>query len=222
MWLYRNREFIKPSGVTKKSSMFIDKDFQVKYTLLVLGAASVGMLMVLFPVYYFLNQNYQIFLELAYEHAPKLLSHLEKERQWMNTLLTTVSISLLVFFFVLGIKMTAKIVGPLKVLRNHLKHISRGHWSMDPIRVREDDEFQDIIEAYNYFFSSFKTNAKKDLELIKSFAVDKTNRDAYYAWQAMIEQKSIQLDILDNTFFEQPISLNAASGAESLASHRAS
>lgn len=222
MWLYRNREFIKPSGVAQKTSLFIDKDFQVKYTLLVLSAASVGMLMVFLPIYYFLNQNYQIFLELSYQHAPSLLTHLEQEQGWMNTILASVTISLLIFFFILGIKMTAKIVGPLKVLRNHLKQISRGHWSMPAIQVREDDEFQDIIEAYNYFFSSFKTNLRKDLNRLKSFNIDKSNRDAYLAWQEMIEEKTLQLDLVDHNFFEQPIPLNAASDAESPVSHRAS
>lgn len=91
--------------------------------------------------------------------------------------------------------MTHRMIGPLKVLRNHLKWLSRGHWNLPPLKVREKDEFQDLIESYNYFYSSFRANIYKDLEALKKLNIDANNRDAYKAWKSMIEEKTIQLDI---------------------------
>ena len=195
MWFYRGREYIKPDSVPKRHSLFVDRDFQVRYTTIFVVSAALGCIFVFVPIYYFMNQNYQIFVDLAYVHSPNIIDHLEKEKLWLNTLLIGASLALITFFFVFGFKITDQISAPLKILRNHLRLISRGYWSIPVIKVRENDEFQDIIESYNYFFSSFQNNMINDLEKIRAFSIDKSNRDAYLAWQALIDEKCRQLDL---------------------------
>lgn len=197
MWLSKGFEYVKPATYTRRKSPFIDRDFQVRYTLLLIGASALGVVLVIGPIYYFVNQNYRIFVELAYDHAPGMLKYLEQERIWINTILFGVFAGLLMFFSHLGVKMTARIVGPLKVLSNHLKQLSRGHWYINPIKVRSNDEFLDLIESYNYFFKSFQANLHKDLERIKQLPVDPNNRDAYILWKELVDEKSAQLNILD-------------------------
>ena len=139
MWMNRGFPYAKPATYLRKKTTFIDRDFQIKYTLLLLGSSTLGMILIILPTYFFINQNYAIFVDLAYSHSPELLEYLERERVWINTILFGVFSGLIVFFSILGYKFTARIVGPLKVLRNHLKQISRGHWYLPSIRVRESD-----------------------------------------------------------------------------------
>ena len=218
----RSFEYVKPATYIRRKTPFIDREFQVKYTLLLIGASALGMILITVPIFYFINQNYQIFLTLAYDHSPEILKHLEQERVWINTILFSVFSGLLIFFSIIGFKMTTRIVGPLKVLRNHLKQISRGHWHSPPIKVRESDEFQDLIEAYNYFYSSFQTNIKKDLERLKKIHVDSKNKDAELAWKSMVDEKAAQLNLIEQGADPKPIFLNDEVSAASPGSRHAS
>jgi hypothetical protein len=191
---------VKQSNVSSyslRTSRFIDREFQLKYTSVVLTAAVVGILVTLFPIYHFLSQNYKIFVDLAYDQAPQILKYLERERNSVTLLLVGGSAGTLCFFWYLGLKMTSRIVGPIKILKNHLRGLSRGQWSQPPIRIRVDDEFQDLIDSYNYFYDSFRLNLEKDLALLRSISIDPKNRDAYFAWKRLIDEKAIQLNRTD-------------------------
>jgi hypothetical protein len=208
--------------VSKRTSRFIDREFQLRYVSIVVIAAAFGMLVSIGPAYYFLNQNYQIFVDLAFDNSPDLLANLQRERYVVNVVLMCGISATLLFFGLLSFKMTNRMTGPLKVLRNHLKWLSRGRWSQPPLKVRESDEFQDLIEAYNYFYSSFRANLYKDLERLKSFNIDSHNRDAYKAWLQMIEEKSLQLQLKTETPLSVVKSGPSASNAESPDSRRVS
>ncbi len=153
----------------------------------------VGTLLGVVPIYFLLNQNYQIFYALASKEAPSLLQSLEREQSWINTILCATLLGLAVFFTLLGLRITNRIIGPLRVLRNHIKQLCRGNFHQNPIKVRTHDEFQELIEAYNYFYNSFRQNLKRDIELLQKMNVDPQNRDAYLAWKMMIEEKSLQI-----------------------------
>lgn len=187
------RDLSNPSG-RKKNSPFIDRSFQIRYTFLLLGASVLGLIVTFIPIYYFINQNYDIFISLAFDHSPQIIGDLEREKSWVNLTLISVFLGLFGFFFVLTFRMTARIVGPLKILRNHLIQISRGHFYIPTIKIRENDEFHDLIESYNYFFLSFQRNLKRELELLKRVSVDQRNRDAYLAWRQLIIDKTRQLN----------------------------
>ncbi|MCB0406985.1 MAG: hypothetical protein KDD34_02210 [Bdellovibrionales bacterium] len=193
MLLSRGIKHTKAPSYSLRTSRFIDRDFQLKYTSVVLTAALIGILVTIFPIYYFLSQNYNIFVDLAYEQAPQILHYLERERSWVNILLIAGCTGTLCFFWYLSLKLTSRIVGPIQVLKNHIRGLSRGQWAQAPIRIRDSDEFQDLIDSYNYFYDSFRVNLQRDLELLKKFSIDPKNRDAYLAWRSLIEEKAYQL-----------------------------
>ncbi len=197
MLLLRHTQQKNMQPVSKRTSRFIDREFQIRYVSIVVIAAGFGMFASMGPAYYFLNQNYKIFVDLAFETSPDLLDNLQRERHLLNMIMACGITATLVFFGLLSFKMTNRMTGPLKVLRNHLKWLSRGRWNQPPLKVRDSDEFQDLIEAYNYFYSSFRANVHKDLERLKKFNIDSHNRDAHRAWMQMIEEKTIQLDLGD-------------------------
>lgn len=93
---------------------------------------------------------------------------------------------------------------------------------MNPIKVRETDEFQDLIEAYNYFYSSYRSMLQKDLENLKSLSIDSSNRDAYIAWKQMIEERARQLHIPAEWPDPAPVILNDAKSSEARDSRHAS
>ena len=196
MWTYKHKDYIKPQIPKRRKSLFIDKGFQLKYTKIATFTAALGLLFVFVPLFIYMNQNYDLFIELAYLNSPNIVSNLESEKLGMNTLLFVAFAGEILFIFILMLKLTAKIAGPLKVLKNHLKLLSRGRWSSPPIKVRDNDEFQDVIDSYNYFFQSFREGLKQDLEAINNLNVDKKNLGAYSAWKDFITTREEQLGIV--------------------------
>lgn len=197
MLFTRRQSHSNSASYSLRTSRYIDKEFQLKYSSVILSAAIVGILITIFPIYYFLNQNYEIFVELAYDQSPRILDYLEREKTWVTLLLVTGSSATLFFFWYLGLKLTSRIVGPIYIVRNHLQELARGNWSQAPIKIRTQDEFQELIECYNYFYESFRINLKKDLDLLQKFNIDPNNRDAYLAWKNLIEEKALQLNQTD-------------------------
>jgi hypothetical protein len=214
MWLSQNWHHRSKAQFTPQRSPFIDRRFQLRYTLLLIGASALGVLLASIPTFYFINQNYEIFSDLAYQHAPDLLSHLEQERRWINTTLLAIFVGLFTLFTLLGHKMTARIVGPIKILQNHLHKVSRGYWFIRPIRIRDDDEFQDLIDSYNYFYASLRVEARDDLEKLKTIPIDPNNRDAYIAWRYMVNKKAAQLDLIKEGADPLALTWNAEGDAE--------
>lgn len=195
MFFHRGLKHSKAPSFAIRTSRFIDREFQLKYTTVVLTAALIGILVTIFPVYFFLNENYRIFVDLAYEQAPQILDYLERERSWVTMVLISGSIGTLCFFWYLGLKLTSRIVGPIQILKNHIRGLSRGQWSQPPIKIRTDDEFHDLIDSYNYFYDSFRVNLQRDLELLQSLSIDPQNRDAWLAWKELVEEKATQLNM---------------------------
>ena len=194
----------------------------MRYGSMVIAASTLGMIAAVLPIYYFLDQNYRIFTDLAYQYSPGLLEHLERERIWVTSLLFSGFAGLTVFFLFLSFKFTNRIVGPLRVLRNHLRRLSRGCWYMSPVKIRDTDEFHDLIEAYNYFYESWRTHIRRDIELIKQIKIDPESREAYAAWRTLLEEKSMQLNLKTELPFPVITAWSGAKSAESPASRRVS
>lgn len=195
MILHPKNTPIRPSSYQKRSSSFIDKDFQIKYSTLVIAAAVVSICVSALPIYYFLHQNYEIFYKLAYDYAPNLIEHLKMELAWMRVLLVGSIIGIVTFFTFISLKMTSKIVAPIKLMSHHLQYLSRGLWNQKTIKVRDDDEFQNFVELYNYFFLSFQAQAKHELELLKNIDLSHLDKQSYLTIKNLIDTKTHQLGV---------------------------
>ncbi len=213
MWWHRGFEYLQIPSHQRRSSRFIDREFQLRYASVVIIAAAMGAIFAFVPVTLFLNQNYRIFIDLAAQYAPALIDDLEHEQIWVTGLLFVGFTGLTTFFLVLSFKLTNRIVGPLKVIRNHLRRLSRGHWHIAPVRIRDSDEFQDIVDSYNYFYESFRTNIRRDLDLIKKLKIDAKDHESFVAWCTLIDEKCQQL----NLKAESPLKLLKTSSDEASA-----
>jgi len=151
------------------------------------------MVISMIPISYFINENYDVFIRLAYDYAPNILGHLEKEQIWLNSLLFSMFVGLVVFFTIFGFKLTARMIGPIQIVKNHLKQLSRGKWFNQEIKIRDKDEFHELIEEYNYFYKSFRKNLENDLSRLEKLNINRDDRESYYLWQKMIHEKQLQL-----------------------------
>ncbi len=222
MWWQKGLEYLQLPYSGRRSSHFIDRDFQLRYATVVISAALLGLIVAIIPIVYFLDQNYSIFLNLAHLHIPQLINNLERERIWVTTLLVVGFTGLSAFYLVMSFRLTNRIVGPLRVLRNHLRRMSRGQWNMPEVKVRESDEFKDLIEAYNYFYQSFRTNLKRDLDLIKKLKIEKGDAQSLKIWRQLVEEKSLQLNLKSELPYPLLTALPGEADPESRDSRRVS
>ncbi|MEZ4872467.1 MAG: hypothetical protein R2827_09550 [Bdellovibrionales bacterium] len=95
---------VKPSSYQSRQTRFIDQGFQLKYTLFITGIVVGCLTAVFLPLFYLLYENYQIFTDLAYEYAPNLVNHLEREYGGLILLASSCVVGAGIFFFTIGLR----------------------------------------------------------------------------------------------------------------------
>ncbi len=220
MWIHKLPPKRESRNFHQKRTLYLKKQFQVRYTLYLVGALVTTLALAGFPVYFFMNQNYQMFMALANEKAPDLLKSLELEKAWLVRILLGTVLFSLFFYVYFGLKWTSRMVGPLLVLQNHLQRLARGDLSAPQVRVRENDEFQDLIAAYNYFYLSLRQKTILDVEKIKKLEPSPNDRRIHAFWNELITERKYQLNLLDEV--EKKSIVNAVSDSQSPGSRHAS
>jgi hypothetical protein len=181
------------------SHLVLDRRFQFRYTLALMGAVIGASLPVILICLYFLNNNYNTFIDLALNHSPDLTNHLIREKTWANLCILTLFMAILVFTFFFGLKITYKLIAPILIVREHLKSLSRGHWDAPDIVPAEDEEFYDLVEAYHYFYKSLKHLTKSEIERLRKFKPEMESRgendEIYQVWRDLIQEKTKRLNL---------------------------
>jgi hypothetical protein len=195
MWSLRRPEQLQSSAYSRRQSSFIDRDFQLRYTKKTFWISTFATLLFFSPALYWCNQNYEIFIDLAYGYNAKLVEHLESEQATLNTLLIACILGQTAFLWIVGNRMTAKVIAPLKIMRNHLRLLSRGELSVNAIRLRSEDEFQDLFTTYNYFYATLIAQARKDLDRLEDLKLHSTHPLVLESLKNMINEKKIQLNV---------------------------
>ncbi len=157
-------QHLQPSGYTRRNSSFTDREFQIKYTRYLLWMAGFITLIFLLPPFYYSLENYHIFISLADLNEPRLTHYLISERFYLAVYFVAAALAQFGFWFVFSKRMSAKIVGPAKLLRNHVRLLSRGDFTLPALHIREDDEFKELVSSYNYLFTLLKTQYQRELD----------------------------------------------------------
>jgi hypothetical protein len=180
-----------------KGHLIIDRKFQMKYTIALVGAILGAVLPIAIVCLYFLNQNYNVFIELALTQSPELLTHLTRERNWVSVCIVALVIGVSMFSFLFGLRLTSKLAEPLLYMREHIKMLSRGHWNIPDITPSEEEEFYELIEAYHYFYKSLKHQTKSEIERLQSFSRSSPNMDekSQEFYNDLITEKAKRLNI---------------------------
>lgn len=173
-----------------------------------MGLAGAVLLFTL-PALLFLEQNYEIFVRLAYDIQPGLVKHLEREVLWMRVFLgggalATVGIGL---FFVR--RLARSFLDPIERVDRHLNALTHGRWREPTPQTPGEDAFRELFLTYDYFHRSLVANAEKDLRLLEKLNIDPSNREAHAAWNTLLASLRHRLE-------EQPSTINDP-GATSVA-----
>lgn len=178
-----------------RRKMILHKTFQYKYTGLLLMAIMASLAIYIVPTFYFVNQNYDLIMNMAYQTEPGLVDHLTREIRWLNAFLFISTASVLAFSAYIGIRLTAKIVGPLIGLENHMKKVMYGNFTSAPLKSRENDELKNLIRTYEHMYVTLKNQVESDLAELKKLNIDPNQREAFNTWRNLIVTKEHQLDI---------------------------
>ena len=195
MWKPRNSYYMQSSAYSRRSSSFIDRDFQLKYSRQILIMSFVGIGFFLLPAFFYAHQNYDIFVKLADLMNPEISDHIKRERFALNMAFVTASIGWLLFWWTTSKKMTAKIAGPAKILRNHMRLLSRGDLSLRPVTLREDDEFKELINTYNYLYSLLKVQNEKELATLESILQNVNHPVAQELVKDLMTARKVRLNV---------------------------
>ena len=195
MWSSQRPPHLDSSAYTHRDTRFVNKDFQLSYTRKTVYTSIIGTIVFLLPAIYWSNQNFEFFAEMAYGIQPQLVEHIESEQNTLNTLFFSCIIGQLIFLSLMGQRMTDKIVAPLKILRNHLRLLSRGDLSAPNLKVRATDEFHDLMTTYNYFYSTMKAQTERDLNRLEEARSQSTHPMVREVLKEMIIEKREQLNL---------------------------
>lgn len=173
----------------------INSQFQWKYTLSLMVFLLVSLSFFMAPSWYFLNQNYAIFHRLARVAEPELLEHLRREVWWLIGFSVFSITSLVVVTTWVGLKMTANIIGPLISMERHIWKVTTGDWSSPDFKIRSEDDFRDLAEAYSYLYRSLKAQAESELKLLEKIHIPPEHRDAFNALHSLMDLKRKQMNL---------------------------
>lgn len=171
----------------------INRNFQMKYTLYLVTSAFFSALLVGGPTYYFLHQNYEIFLNLAYSLSPEIVQHLTKEETWITGFFLFSLCVLIIFHIYIGVRLTFRMAGPLVALKRHMTMVTKGHLYQKPLHIRQDDEFHDLIKNYNYLYKTLRAQSSFDIKKLEALKYNIKDLKCQKYIDDMIFEKEAQL-----------------------------
>lgn len=177
----------------KSGAHLLYKSFQLKYTMYLLAAVAGSLLIFTVPSWYFLQQNYEVFYNLAYDTQPQLLEHLEREITWLGFFFGFSLLSTVGFCFWLGIKLTTSMVGPIWALERHMKKITLGDWAAEDFRIRANDDFRSLANSYSYLYRSLRAQTESDIRMLEKMVLDPKDAETFSTWQSLLAVKRSQL-----------------------------
>jgi hypothetical protein len=119
------------------------------------------------PLYYFFEQNYNVFSELTFDVASPLIDHLTRERRWLRGFLVSALIGQALFFLVFGTRIFHRVFAPVDVLKRKINSLAKGYWRPWPLKLRRHDEFGEVVENLNYLSATLHAHAKTEMHILQ-------------------------------------------------------
>lgn len=173
----------------------VNSQFQWKYTWYFNAFLLGSLLLFIGPTWYFLQQNYDMVIGITGKSAPELLEHLDRELHWLVGFSFFSIAALFLLTTWVSLKMTGNIMGPLVSMERHMWKVTTGDWSASDFRIRADDDFRELADAYSYLYRSLKAQAEYELKLLEQINVDDSQKDSFNSLNALLELKKVQLNL---------------------------
>lgn len=193
MWWKQGQKKTVQHLSRKKHSVFLDDEYQLRFCYKMLAFVLGAYVLVSGVSYYFVQQNMNLFISLAYEQAPEILDNLEFEKTWLASLFFTSALVLAVYLCLFSYWITTGLIRPVFKIKKHLHKLSRGDWTQPEVQIQTQHDYEDLIQAYNYFYRSLQKQSWQELEELKKMKVSIMASDSRDIWRRIIEQKSEQL-----------------------------
>lgn len=147
-------------NIKKRSSLFVKKDFQKRFIfkiILVLFIITIIPILLYLLFTLFTNWGGNKFSEMIILYTYQLL----------RTRFLVLTGSLLFLFFVLALILSKQIAGPVFRIENELDRLVDGDFSR-PVKLRENDEFQEIADKLNELSNNFKVLINQSRDLVNN------------------------------------------------------
>jgi hypothetical protein len=188
----------KANGLTQPS-VSVDalyQQFKARYARQFVLAMLIPLILFAVPCVYFLMQNYEIFIGLAYDLRPDLLIHMEREKSLLLALVGMTILGSAGFCYLVTLRMIRAVIGPIWAIERHMKRVTLGDWSAEDYRLRSSDDFQSLSATYSYLYRMLRSSALKELEYLESLKIDPANRHDHTVVEKMIDLKRAQMGIV--------------------------
>lgn len=185
-----------PSSETRKkwrAQRIVAREFQYRYSILLSSFGICFALIVGGITLYLLNHNYNLLIQAQLLTAPQIVDHLARELKMANEILVICLIGFVIFFGMIGVKITQKIIVPIILIQEKIRGICRGDLFTANVSIRKSDEFQEFSENYNYMVEVLRSQTMQDIERLEKLKPDAHNRDAFLIWEYMLNEKKAQL-----------------------------
>ncbi|MFK8138861.1 MAG: hypothetical protein AB8E15_10910 [Bdellovibrionales bacterium] len=193
MWWSQGKLIRQKYEFSSRNRWLIHPEFQIRHAIVLILACAVPALALVGLGTYFIYQNYSVFMEIAYRYSPDLLEHLEREQSFLLYFALVASLVLTGFTFLFSLRTSFRLIGPLYALENHLKRLIRGDLSQPDLKVREKDEYQELIDTYNYYYNSLQRQSEWELSQLKQLKLSPYAEDSKSRWRALTEYKAEQI-----------------------------
>ena len=144
-------------------------------------------------IWYFINQNYAFFQKIAYDTHPGLVSHLEREQNWISAILVIGCLMTSFIVTLTTLRITSVLLGPLVAMEKHMHLVIRGDWSSSDFQNRHKDEIREITSTYAYLYRTFRAQSESELKVLEKVLSDPRNREVTEALHNLVNLKKKQM-----------------------------
>lgn len=193
LWSQKNHYFSINNLKKRRYIRLVNKKIQFKYSFILSLILLLAMSILYVPLYQSLKNNYKLFIDLSYSYAPNIIEHLNREWFWSKILLFTSIFVIITICFIFTINIIAKIISPILLLNRHMNQFINGEWNIRDVSTREDDEFQDLIDNYNYLTKKIKLSIEEELNLLKKIKIEPNDPESKTNLDILINRKNNQI-----------------------------
>lgn len=182
---FSNKPNYDMSPRPQESLAFYEQKYSLYLTVTITGLA----LFFIGPLYFYLDQNYEIFTKLAYDVDPQMVKQLHREFGFLKYLLMAVILGIGGFSFFISHRMIKNFILPILALEKHMKHLIKGKWDADEISIYKFDEHKQLLRTYEYLHKILKTNLEQEVKILEQIKIPAENRESQAALKSLLCSK---------------------------------
>ncbi len=169
----------------------VDRDFQLKYTALIVGVGMGISIILGFFLYRAHVENTEL-LNIGQVMAAEVAKYDTRVLYYIVAFIIAMGVALTIY----GVLVTHRIAGPLLVISRHLNSIARGQYP-DVRPLRKHDELKDFFDIFNSMLNSLRDKDREDISDIEQVIEAIDNQKGEDGVEVLIKMKSRKAKLLE-------------------------